>query len=425
MRSAQGRLNLRRRVGFALVAIVALFVTIQGVLAYLSLEEQEDDLVDELVLAEAKRLAARPGEIDLQSLGPNFSAWLVDAGGRAVPGPLPAQLAALSDGQHLVRPGQAELHVVVLSTPAGRLFVQYDAKLNEAKVHQFGMYLLGLGALCILLGVAVALRIAAIVVAPIERVTGLLNQWVPGAKRSGAGASDEESELLDAFSRVQERFEKAIAREREFIANLQHEIRTPLSAARTDLEMLALAETPGSPPHERLQRALASLDALSAQVEAARALWQSRRIDSRPMDLAQCVEDAWASLGAMPQSRGLRFSNEVPRQTVVTADRHALLTILRNLMRNAAEHAAPARCIVRLAGHGVEVIDDGPGIPPQDLPHVFERYYRGRRSDAPGAASDERGLGLAIARQLAESNGWKLSAAPAEGRGAKFILAFE
>ncbi len=433
MRSPQGRLNLRRRVAFAMVAIVTLFVCAQGVIAYLSLEEQEDDVVDELVLAEARQLASRIGQselpesrtADLLVLGPNFSGWLVGAAGRAIPGPLPAHLASLSDGQHLVRHQDAELHVVVLPTAAGRLFIQYDASQNEAKVRQFGYYLLGLGALCVALGIGVALRIAAVVVAPIERLTGLLNHWVPGAK-GGAGASSEESELLDAFGRVQERFEKAIAREREFVENLRHETLTPLSAARTDLEMLALAEAPGSAAHVRLQRALASIDALSGLLESARALSQRRRIEAQPVDLAQCVDDAWASLGALPERRGLRFANEVAPATVVSADPHALLTIIRNLIRNAAEHAAPAKCVVRFTGHRLEIIDDGAGIPPQDLPQVFDRYFRGRRADAPGeAAGDDRGLGLAIARQLAELNGWTLSAQPGESRGSKFILAFD
>lgn len=427
MRSApgpvSGRPSLRQRVAFALVAIVTLFVSVQGVLAYLSLEEQEDDVVDELVLAEARRLASRATPADLDPLGPNFSAWLVERGGRALPGPLPAHVAALADGQHRVRLGEAELHVVVLPAAGGRLFVQYDASRNEAKVRQFGYYLLALGALCVLLGAAVALRLAAVVVAPIERLTVLLEHWAPGAKPSGAGASDEESALLAAFGRVQDRLEHAIAREREFVANLRHEIRTPLAAARTDLEMLAAAEAPGSAPHARLQRALAAMDALAAQVESARALSERRRTEPQAVDLAQCVDDALASLGGMPEARGLALANEVAPGTMVEADPHALLTILRNLIRNAAEHAAPARCLVRAIGRRIEVADDGPGIPPEDLPHLFERYYRGRRADSPGeACSGERGLGLAIARQMADLNGWTLSAAPGDGRGAKFIL---
>jgi signal transduction histidine kinase len=136
------------------------------------------------------------------------------------------------------------------------------------------------------------------------------------------------------------------------------------------------------------------------------------------------VDDAWLSLGAYPGIGQLEFVNAVPPDTVVNVDRHALLTILRNLIRNAIEHAAPARCVVRLTDRGIEVTDNGPGIPAEDLPFVFERYYRGRLADSPGIPAADRGIGLAIARQLADLNGWSLTAASAAGEGARFVLKF-
>jgi signal transduction histidine kinase len=425
-------LNLRRRVTFALVAIVTLFISVQGVLAYLTLEEQEDDLVDELVYAEARRLAARaergelqgPEAAELFQPSPNLSAWLVDASGHAAPGPLPPHLRTLAEGPHRPRHREQELHVVVITTAAGRLYVQYDAEQNEAKVREFGIYLLGLGALCVLLGAIIARRVATIVVAPIERLTGLLSDWVPEASMKDYAVSDEESRLLDAFRRVQGRFEEAIAHEREFIANVGHEIRTPLAALRTDLELLALSVAPKSSQHERVRRAVAAVDTITESLESARALSRRQQLELQPVNLAQCVDDAWASLGAYPQAQGLRFANIVPAATVVNADRHALLTILRNLIRNVAEHAAAALCTVRLTKHGVEVIDDGPGIAGDDLAFIFDRYYRGRLADSPGQeSSDDHGLGLAIARQVADLNGWTLTATSEPGRGTCFTLA--
>ncbi len=428
-------MSLKGRVTLALVAAVALFVAAQGLLAYLSLVEQEDDLVDELVLAQARQLAARAGAGELRGSnaaallrpGPNLAAWFVDAGGAALPAPLPAHLAALADGAHrLGRPYQ-ELHVVVLSAAGGRLYVQYDAESNEAKVREFGWYLIGLGALCLALAAAISWQVASWIVGPIERLAKRLANWAPDEGRADAPASDEESRLLGAFARVQGRFEQAIAREREFVANLGHEIRTPLAALRTDLELLAPAVESAQKP--RLQRALAAVDALAGALESARSLSRERHVVSQPVDLAHCVDDAWASLQALPDAERLAFANEVAPGTVVAADRHALLTILRNLFRNAVEHAAPARCIVRYADGAIEVADDGRGIAPEDLPFVFDRYYRGRMLDTAGAQPDgERGLGLAIARQVADLNGWQLAVEPASVRdpsfaqGTRFIL---
>ena len=426
-----GSLNLQRRVTLALGAIVALFVVVQGTLAFLSLQEQEDDVVDEIVLAESRRLANRieRGEItkdsaaDLFRPSPNFASWLVDGAGRSAPDELPQYLSGLPDGMHMPRQRGKELHVVVTSTSAGHLYVQYDAQQNEAKVHDFGLYLLALGAFCIVLAAVIARRLAKIVVAPIERLTLLLSDWAPQVSMQDGPVSDEETRLLAAFRRVQGRFEEAIAREREFIANVRHEIRTPLTALRTDVELLGLSLPPDSPQQARARRVLAVVDAITGSLESARALSHRERFESQPVELARLVDDAWSSLGSYPQSQGLRFVNAVPPATTVNADRHALLTILRNLIRNAAEHAAPALCTVRLTERGLEVMDDGPGIAASDLPFVFDRYYRARLSDAPEqAGSGDRGLGLAIARQVADLNGWTLSARSAPGRGTSFVL---
>ncbi|MCX8113651.1 MAG: hypothetical protein N3D71_01070 [Burkholderiaceae bacterium] len=230
-------MSLKRRVALALVAVVALFIAAQGMLAYLSLVDQEDDLVDELVLTQARQLAERaergelrgPSAAALLRPGPDLAAWFVDASGAASPAPLPAHLMSLADGPHrLGRPYQ-ELHVVVLPAAGGRLYVQYDAEQNEAKVREFGGYLIGLAAICLALGAAISWQVADWAVGPIERLTARLANWAPDEGRA-APASDEESRLLGAFARVQDRFEQAIAREREFIANLGHEIRTPLAA---------------------------------------------------------------------------------------------------------------------------------------------------------------------------------------------------
>jgi len=432
MRAARSKLNLQRRVTFALGAIVALFVIVQGTLAFLSLEDQEDDLVDEILLAEARRLASRieQGEVTARSpselfrSSTNLSSWLVDSSGRASPEELPRYLSGLADGPHRPRRQVGrELHVVVLPTSAGRLYVEYDAEQNEAKVRAFGYYLIAVGALCVILGLAIARHLAKVVVAPIERLTTSLSDWAPEASMQGQAESDEETRLLAAFHGVQGRFEQAIAREREFIANLRHEIRTPLAALRTDIELLGISMPQQSSQQQRIRRALTVIDAITGSLESARALTHRQHVESQPVDLARLVDDAWSSLGTEPQRRGLRFVNKVPPATVVNADRHALLTILRNLIRNAAEHASPALCTVRLTPDGVEVADDGPGIAASDLPFVFDRYYRARLADSPEQAqSGERGLGLAIARQVADLNGWRLSAKSEAGRGTSFVL---
>lgn len=427
MRLIPSRLNLKQRVILALTALVALFVIMQGSLAYLSMVEQEDELVDELVLAEARRLATRVGHDEftgvqataLLTLSPHFSGWLAGNDGKVSPGPLPVALRGLPVGPHLIKDSDAELHAYVMPTADGLLYVQYNAEQHEEKVRQFGFYLIGLGALCIVLAALMARQIASIVVAPLERLARLLGEWAPGTMP--ADERDEEARLLTAFRRVQERFEESIAHEREFVANARHEIRTPLTALRTDLEMLAL--NAGAELQQRLQRAITSVDEIAGALDLAHTLAQQRAQNAEPVDLGLCIDAAWASLAGVAGTEGLGFSNRVAPGVSVVADRHALLTILRNLIRNAAEHAAATNCTVTHTARGIEVADDGVGIAAADLPLVFDRYHRGRRVDAPDQAlHGERGLGLAIARQIADLNGWQLTVESSAGRGTCFIL---
>lgn len=426
-------MSLHRRVWTALAGLVALFVVAQGVIAYLSLEEQEDTIADELVLAEARQLAvyAEHGDLDgprardLLDRGGDLYAWLLRVDGTMVPGPPPQAIGSLPDGPHRLYDGDRPLHVVALPTRAGRLLVAYDAHRNEAQVHQYGLYLLGLGALCIATAVATGRRLAAILVAPLERLTGRLSGWVPGGAAGAPRASREEARLLEAFGRVQSRFEEAIAREREFSANLRHELRTPMAAIRTDLEMLADAPALPDGARARVDRMIVAVEALGGALEAAATLTHRSPSHPEPVDLARCVDDAWLTLEPGSRTGGLVFSNEVATDATLVADRHALLTILRNLLRNAAEHAAPARCSVSGDARALTVEDDGPGLPPDVLPLAFERAWRGPRADRDGdAARPDRGLGLAIARQMAELNGWTLSAHARPGGGLRFVLAF-
>lgn len=429
--------NLKQRVTWALTALVALFVILQASMAYLSMAEQEDDLVDDLVLAEAKRLVTYIGQDpdpDFQALSPHFAAWLQAKDGSVSPKPLPAYLAALSVGPHVLKDQPSELHAYVMQTAWGRLYVEYNAEQHEAKVHDFGFYLLSLSALCIALGAVAATQIAMVVVAPLERLSRMLSEWAPGTLKSEEENGNEEAQLLAAFRRVQDRFEEGLANERAFVANARHEIRTPLTALRTDLEMLALladgsggsigGENAGADLRPRLQRAMRTVDEIAGSLDLAHTLSQRHALRAESIELSLCVDAAWASLEGTEGMGQLAFHNQVEGSVTIVADRHALLTILRNLIRNAAEHGSASNCSVVHTARGIEVIDDGVGISPDDLPLVFDRYYRGRRVDAPAqdSASADRGLGLAIARQIADLNGWQLNVESQPQAGTRFIL---
>lgn len=433
-------MSLRRRVMLALVSLVALFTFVQGGIAVLSLHEQEDGLVDELVLAEARRLADRlaqggPGLLGDGGRGllpAHYEAWWVGEGvgaGAALPGLPPAGMQALADGPHLDSTSAGEYHIMVMPAAGGRLYVRYDAILNENRVRAFAAQVFVLALAFVGLAAWVAWVVAALLVAPLEKVAQLLDHWAPASAPGEAAPADEAQRVFKAFQRVQARWELGLARENERLSDLHHEIRTPLAALRTDLEMLQGQGDPAAAP--RLQRALVAVDAVSGALASMRALRTGQVQPAEAVRLADCIDDAWTSLGELPQQRALALSNEVGRSESIAVDRQALMAILRNLFRNAAEHAAPARLRVSHAPGQLVVADDGPGIPEEERAFVFDRYYRGRRADAatppggPRLADDfARGLGLAIARQVAEAQGWHLGVAAAAPRGTAFTISF-
>lgn len=432
----------------AMVAMVTLFTLIQGGLAVLSVHEQEDELVDDLVLAETRRLATRIEQSgtailddDRRMLLPdNYEAWWVGPDGEALPGLLPESMRSLNDGPHLDSASGGEFHIMVVPASGGRLFVRYNAVRNEDKVRGFAVQIFMLALFFIAMAAWISRYVAGSLIAPLEKVARLLDHWAPASEPGAVFVVDEERRVLDAFQRVQARWERGLARESERVADIHHEVRTPLAALRTDLEMLQsmglrngeTASTDGQEMlFQRLQRSLAAVDAVAGALESMRTLQSGQMARVEQVPLFVCVDDAWASLGELPTRHGLILSNEVEHQAHALVDRQALMAILRNLIRNAAEHAAPAVLQVSYADWRMVVVDDGPGIPAAEMPFVFERYYRGRLADAPdtqqlasSANEYERGLGLAIARQVAEANGWRLTVGAVHPKGTRFVISF-
>ena len=430
--------TLTARVTWAMTATVALFVGLMAVLAFSIMYEQEDELADQLVQIEMHRLIERIdlGEIDTGrqpiELGPRTEAWLSGKGAEAA---MPAALRGLSTGPHEIELNDRILHVLVAESSAGHLTVVFDATRNEQRVNRFGLIMLLLWILCLVAGYWLARATAAIVVGRMHAITERIAGWDPDTAQPAeqrAASKDEAGRLLEAFNRMQDRVDRSIAREREFAANLSHEIRTPLAALRSDIEMLTLDELLASEQQPRLQRMAEVIDEVSTTMVAARALSRPRRDANRQsFDLGELIEDVCMTLAARAEAAQLRICNDVPASHTLRADRYALQIVLRNLIGNAVDHAAPARLEIRLAGEALVIEDDGPGIPDDELPFVFERFHHGRLLDQGGTTESpdtDHGLGLAIARRICAQQGWLISVASAtagERHGTRFTLVFD
>lgn len=435
-----GTTRLRLRITLAITLVVVLFVVVQGYLAYSALAEHEDGLVDRVVEVETQRLVDRaaagdevlPKDGTPVDVSSRVRAWLQPIHplvSSAAAQRLPERVRMLSEGSHVWKEDGREIHYLVTRTPDGRLVVEYDASEDEAFVYTFGVYLLATGLAFSLLAAAVAIGLARIIVEPFTRLAMHMSRWSPGQRAAPVGRTDEESLLLEAFESAQRRLDEANARTREFAANVRHEIRTPLTALRTDAELLILTEEVGEDGRERLQRMQTTIDAIAADIESLHNLSKARTAEPEAVVLAVCVEDVWAGLQHRNVGGRLVMLNRVDSADVIEIDRLGLMTVLQNLLRNAIDHAAPDTCIVERVPGGMTLTDDGPGIEAEHLPRIFDRYFSRRRSDVvsapvPEARPDERGLGLAIAKQTATAHDWTLDVESRLGEGTRFILLF-
>ena len=270
------------------------------------------------------------------------------------------------------------------------------------------------------LGAAVTARLAAgRVLRPVGRLTETVEQIRATGDLSApieAPGQDEISRLGRAFAAMTAALNESVGAQRRLVADASHELRTPLTSLITNLELLA--ERPDDPSAPALAAAaLAEAGELRVLindlVELARDGQASYHIEDVRLDLlAERV-----AARAAGRSPGLRYELDC-LPTLVRGDPDALERAIGNLVDNALKWSPPGGRIRIAAAHGtVEVSDDGPGIPADDLPYIFDRFYRSAQARAlPGS-----GLGLAIVRRIAGLHGGTAEAIPQE-HGVTFRL---
>jgi two-component system, OmpR family, sensor histidine kinase BaeS len=280
-----------------------------------------------------------------------------------------------------------------------------------------GALIAGLAALVV--GVYTARRATA----PIAELTRAAEDLAAGHRdrRAGTVPDNEIGELATAFNTMADRVEKEDELRRSFAADVAHELRTPLAIQRSELEAIQDGiREPGvaaiASLHDenmRLSRLVADLEALASADAAVFTL------ERRPLSLADLITDTVDGLtDSFTEARiTVRSDLAVVR---VHGDPVRLRQILTNQLTNAVKFMPPGGAVdVRLRRQEdwavLTVSDTGPGIPADDLPHVFDRFFRSRSARADGS-----GIGLAVAAELTHAHGGTLTAESEPGHGATF-----
>jgi signal transduction histidine kinase len=246
-----------------------------------------------------------------------------------------------------------------------------------------------------------------------------------GARLAVPGTHDEVAELASTMNALLERLQRALAQQRDFVADAGHELRTPLTVLRAELE---LAEAPGRSEGDleaAIRRAADETDRLIRLAEdllvLARADGGGPALRSASVRLDEVVVDALEAVATRANEGRVFLAGEGLSPARVDGDPDRLRQVVDNLLDNALRFA-PAGSTVRarvspeVTGTIVEVLDEGPGFPAAFLPHAFERF---RRAD-PSRAEDQggAGLGLAIVASLVHAHGGTVRAVNRAGGGA-------
>jgi two-component system, OmpR family, sensor kinase len=243
------------------------------------------------------------------------------------------------------------------------------------------------------------------------------------SQRSGLGnMHDEVGRLARSFDEMADRIQAARRSEKELLANVSHELRTPLARIKVALELIDAQDEAVRRRLLTIEEEVDELDRLVSDVlTASRLDLASLPLRKVAVDVQTLVEKARQRVLALDPS--LRVDAQVEPRLMVEADEALLSRALDNLLDNARKYGVGSPVQLEARRENGEFVlavrDRGPGIPEEDLPRVFDPFFRGEGapSRAPGF-----GLGLALARRVAEAHGGSARAVNSEGGGARIEL---
>lgn len=284
-------------------------------------------------------------------------------------------------------------------------------------------WLLVIAAAGVGLAALLGLLVARAIIAPVRRLTSVAEEVSTTrdlSRRIDDSGNDELSRLASTFNTMLEALEDSARAQRRLVADASHELRTPLTSVRTNIEVLARNE--GMPQAEREQILRDVNEQLTEMSVLVAELVELARGDHPVAAEAEDVRLDLVAADAIERTRrnfpGVSFDVRIEK-SVVHGTAASIERAISNLIDNAAKWSPQGEVIeVSVAGGEVVVRDHGPGIADEDLPFVFDRFYR-----APAARSmPGSGLGLAIVRQVADAHGGTVRAEAADGGGAQMRL---
>jgi signal transduction histidine kinase len=320
--------------------------------------------------------------------------------------------------------------IEVAGQQVGTLLIPAAAGVHESLESEFldkvNMSLVWAGLVAGAVALALGALLARQLTAPLRSLTEAAHRLTEGdVPQVQVRSQDEIGELARAFNQMAQSLSQQEMLRRNLMADIAHELRTPLTVIRSDLE--ALLDGVFEPTPETLASLQEETLLLSRLVDDLRALAQAEagqlQLERQSTDLAELLRAVIASFDLQADTQGLALVLDLPSDLPrLDADPQRVRQIVANLVSNALRHAPDSSRVVVAAAERpgevlVSVTDDGPGISPEEVSHVFDRFWRGQRSRAAGT-----GLGLAIARELVRAHGGRIWVESEQGKGSTFYF---
>ena len=432
--------TLRARLLRVLLILVALALFVQALISYRLTLDQSDDIFDHQLQQVGELLARGGSATSLAGMGANsnslealdeldISVQVYDEVGRlryaSNPeiGPTHPSGSGFSDAQV----DGKRLRVFATQSQGNRILVlqEIDARREVARE-------LALGTLwpMLIFGFIVIVAVAVLTtwaLRPLSRLQRELSSRSADSLQplSITGLPGEVAPLVAETNRLMDRMAQAYARQRAFVADAAHELRTPLAALQLQNELVRRAASDEERDDAlarqqeglmRAQRLVEQLLSLARQEGDVQPL--------RPIDLVEVAAESVRLSLPVATKKGLRLTLGGDHEAQLLGQRPLIASLVENLLQNAIHHTPPGGTIeVSVAAHGstlrLSVFDSGPGIPPSELERVLDRFYR-----VPGAAGFGSGLGLAIANAAVISHGGRLILGEASLGGLSVVAEF-
>jgi two-component system, OmpR family, sensor histidine kinase MprB len=319
----------------------------------------------------------------------------------------------------------SDVHLRVFTIPGSsgfavqiaRPLTEVDQSLNRIR---FYLILIALGGIAVAATLGLAVTRAA--AAPVRRLTEASERVTETgdlSERIESRGQDELSRLASSFNTMLAALEQSTQAQRQLVADASHELRTPLTSLRTNIEVLAgNRRLPAGERERLLQDVVEQLGEMTTLIAELIELARGDQPLAEPEDVRLDLIAADAVDRARRNRPNVTFTTSLA-ESLVHGDRATIERAVGNLLDNAAKWSpADGEVEVHVQDGEVIVRDHGPGIDEEDLPFVFDRFYRAR--SARGMSGS--GLGLAIVRQVAEAHGGSVFAERAEGGGTRMTL---